>query len=378
MRKGLACARRISTMAVPYGGFGAMRLGIDFGTTRTVVAAVDNGRYPVAVFDTPRGLSDYLPGLAFATQAKVEFGFEPDSDSATTQALRSIKRVVGALAPDDPVPGLGVSKAAKALATDYLKFVRRMLVEESNLEIGSNEPLEAMVAVPANSNTGQRFSTVEAFTCAGFHVVGMLNEPTAAAIEFAHRNLGAIGKRSPKRYVVVYDLGGGTFDTSAVSLAERRFELLRSEGIGQLGGDDFDEVIFNHALELGNIDPHTISASNRSRMLELCREAKEGLSPASRKLLIDFGRIVPGHGSLVLETDEVYSRCQPMIDRTIELLDRVLSSLTSYGIDPNNPRELGANFIVVRSSWHLNPTPRLPSVWPSLATPRQESSCASP
>ena len=201
-----------------------MRLGIDFGTTRTVVAAVEDGRYPVAIFDTPRGLSDFLPGLAFASESTIDFGFDPELIGGT-QALRSIKRVIGSLAPDDPVPGLSTRTAAQSLATEYLRFVRRMLVEQSNLDIDPEEPLEAMIAVPANSNTGQRFVTVESFTRAGFHVVGMLNEPTAAAIEFAHRNLGAIGKRSPKRYVVVYDLGGGTFDTSAVSLTERRFEF---------------------------------------------------------------------------------------------------------------------------------------------------------
>ena len=323
-----------------------MRLGIDFGTTRTVVAAVDSGRYPVAVFDTPQGLSDFLPGLAFANSQSIDFGFDPDIESPNSHALRSIKRVVGTLAPDDPVPGLEMPTAAKALATDYLRFVRRMLVEQSNLEIGADEPLEAMVAVPANSNTGQRFVTVEAFTRAGFQVIGMLNEPTAAAIEFAHRNLGALGRRTPKRYVVVYDLGGGTFDTSAVSLAERRFELLRSEGIGQLGGDDFDEVIFNYALEFARIDPKSIRPSNRSRMLELCREAKESLTPLSRKLLIDFGRIVAQERAVVLDVDEIYARCQPMIDRTLELLERVLGSLTSFGIDPNNQRELGAIYLV--------------------------------
>ena len=79
----------------------------------------------------------------------------------------------------------------------------------------------------------------------------MVNEPTAAAIEFAHRNLGTIGKRSPKRYVVVYDLGGGTFDTSAVSLEHRRFELIASEGIGELGGDDFDQPDFRAGVARG-------------------------------------------------------------------------------------------------------------------------------
>jgi molecular chaperone DnaK (HSP70) len=226
-----------------------------------------------------------------------------------------------------------------------------MLIERSNLLLDAEEPLEAMVAVPANSNTGQRYLTVEAFNRAGFRVVGMLNEPTAAAIEFAHENLGGVGRRSPKRYVVVYDLGGGTFDTSAVSLVDRRFELLRSEGIGALGGDDFDEVILQIALEQARrehrcVDESAFDLSVRSRLLELCREAKEGLAPTSRKLLVDLAQVIPNAASVVLDTSEIYERCQPLIDRTIELLDRVFASLSTFGIDVNNPRELGAIYLV--------------------------------
>jgi molecular chaperone DnaK (HSP70) len=328
-----------------------MRLGIDFGTTRTVVAGCVKGRYPVAQFETPRGYVDYLPGIAFAHGNDLEYGWESVTGDNSGRTLRSIKRVVGQLRPDDPVPGLEEQRVALELVTDYLRYVRRMLVERSNLLLDAEEPLEAMVAVPANSNTGQRYLTVEAFNRAGFRVIGMLNEPTAAAIEFAHENLGGVGRRSPKRYVVVYDLGGGTFDTSAVSLVDRRFELLRTEGIGALGGDDFDEIILNLALEQarregGAIDASQVDLSLRSRLLELCREAKEGLGPSSRKLMVDLGQVLPEAATVVLDTNEVYEHCQPLIDRTIDLLDRVFASLNVFGIDVNNPRELGAIYLV--------------------------------
>src|SRR5262249_59303721 len=117
---------------------------------------------------------------------------------------------------------------ALELATEFLAGLRQALAERSNLALpgsrtspGSREPLEAMVAVPANASSAQRWLTLEAFRRAGFSPVGMLNEPTAAAVELAHRHLGELTRRSPKRYVIVYDLGGGTLDTSAVSLAGR-------------------------------------------------------------------------------------------------------------------------------------------------------------
>jgi molecular chaperone DnaK (HSP70) len=328
-----------------------MRLGIDFGTTRTVVAACVKGRYPVAQFETPRGYVDYLPGIAYAREGNLEYGWESPTADGRGRTLRSIKRVVGQLGPDDLVPGFDEQHAALDLVTDYLGYVRKMLVEHSNLMLDAEEPLETMVAVPANSNTGQRYLTVEAFNRAGFRVVGMLNEPTAAAIEFAHENLGGAGRRSPKRYVVVYDLGGGTFDTSAVSLVDRRFELLRTEGIGALGGDDFDEIILKVAIEQAAsegrpVDESTLDPSTRSRLLELCREAKEGLGPTSRKLLVDLAQVLPEAATVVLDTNDVYGRCQPLIDRTIDLLDRVFASLSAFGIDVNNPRELGAIYLV--------------------------------
>ena len=104
------------------------------------------------------------------------------------------------------------------------------------------------MSVPANAASRQRWLTLEAFRRAGFHPIGLLNEPTAAAVEFAHHHLRELGKKSPKRYVVVYDLGGGTFDTSAVSLEGRRFELLAAEGIARLGGDDFDELVLDRRV----------------------------------------------------------------------------------------------------------------------------------
>ncbi len=227
-----------------------MRLGIDFGTTRTVVAAAVDGRYPVVVFETARGFSDFIPGLAVRNGAQLELGWA--ATHGLTQhadgAVRSIKRAISSRYPDDPLAELDSTTTALDLVHHYLSALRRLLLESANLEISPDEPLEAMIAVPANASTRQRYLTVEAFSRAGFKVLGMVNEPTAAAIEYAYNNIAGLGRRSPKRYVVVYDLGGGTFDTSAVSLADRRFELIATEGIGELGGEDFDEAILELTL----------------------------------------------------------------------------------------------------------------------------------
>ncbi len=207
-----------------------MRLGIDFGTTRTVVAAVEDGRYPVASFDVEGGFRDYMPGLVARTPDGLVHGWEAEAalPADPDSGLRSLKRVIGHRAPEDPI--IGFDTDALSLVTLFLSRLERAIREESNLDVGRGEPLQAMVAVPANASTQQRYMTLEAFEAAGFEVLGMVNEPTAGAIDYAHRHLVGVGGRSPKRYVVVYDLGGGTFDTSAVSLRDRRFDSHRLGG----------------------------------------------------------------------------------------------------------------------------------------------------
>jgi molecular chaperone DnaK (HSP70) len=325
-----------------------MRFGIDFGTTRTVVAAATKGRYPVAAFDTGHGFVDFVPGLAVGSASGVALGWDAveQLSSPAPSALRSIKRVVSNLSPDESVTGLTSTPTALELTTDYLLGLKRLLIERSNLDLDPEEPFEAMVAVPAGAGTRQRYLTMEAFTRAGFRVLGMINEPTAAAIEYAHRTLGGLSKKSPKRYVVVYDLGGGTFDTSAVSLTGRRYDLMASEGIAELGGDDFDAAILELALDSIGLAPQNLGSVERARALELCREAKEALGSSTRRMLIDLSTVVSGLPPVTLETAALYERVEPLVRRTLALLERVFQGLIEHGIDPNNPRELGAVYLV--------------------------------
>jgi molecular chaperone DnaK (HSP70) len=310
-----------------------MRLGIDFGTTRTVVSAVVDGRHPVAAFDEAGEFRDYIPGIAAMRDGELLVGWPAARalvDGSAEHAVRSVKRLVGALAPDAPVAGLpGVT--ALELATAFLAGVRRALAERSNLELPARGPLETMVAVPANSSSAQRWLTLEAFRRAGFAPIGLVNEPTAAAVELAHRHLGELTRKSPKRYVVVYDLGGGTFDTSAVSLEGRSFDLIASEGLARLGGDDFDELI----LAAAGVAP-------TAALLERAREAKETLRATTRKLHLDLGTGEP----IAIDTAALYARAQPLIDRTLAQTELLFGRLVEHGIDPDDPRELGGIYLV--------------------------------
>jgi len=318
-----------------------MRFGIDFGTTRTVVAAVQDGRHPIVAFDDHGEFRSHIPGIAALVDDELAVGWRALhalGSGAATHAIRSIKRVAQALTPDAPVPELpGVT--ALELVTAFLRDLRTALFERSTIELSDDEPLEAMVSVPANAASRQRWLTLEAFRRAGFSPIGMVNEPTAAAIELAHLHLGELGKRSPKRYVVVYDLGGGTFDTSAVSLEGRRFELIGAEGIARLGGDDFDDLVLELGCQQLGASPE---GAARAAALERAREAKETLKTSSRKLLVDLGPL----GTTTIDVAELYARCEPLIDRTLTETDLLFDRLRDRGIDPDDPRELGGLYLV--------------------------------
>ena len=174
---------------------------------------------------------------------------------------------------------------------------------------GESETLEVMLGVPANANSNQRFLTVDAFRRAGFTVLGLLNEPSAASIEFGHRQhiAGAI---------LVYDLGGGTFDASLVELDESTHTVLATEGISTLGGDDFDRVLAEMAVgpeELAALDPAALF-----RLEEECRRQKEALHPNSRRMVVDLDvdRRRPGPGRS--------SRCPNFTSAAVRLLEETI------------------------------------------------------
>src|SRR6202046_5096239 len=197
-----------------------MRIGIDFGTTRVVVASVDRGNFPLVNFETPDGQAvDWFPPIVAVRGNTRLYGWQAaaaiDDDSWTV--LRSLKRCLRNAGPQTELHAAGQTLPLRLLLSEMMAALRTQLLEHSNLHAKSGEPLETVLGVPANANSNQRFLTEEAAQNAGFTVLGLMNEPSAAAIEFAHRN-SAERKSRIGSGLVVYDLGGGTFDVSLVTL----------------------------------------------------------------------------------------------------------------------------------------------------------------
>src|SRR5262245_8893032 len=310
-----------------------MLLGIDFGTTRTVVASVDRGNYPVVSFQSEDGDTlEWYPSVAAARGGEIIFGF----DAAQKQGeegwslLRSFKRRLGTIGTDERIEIGDLNLTALELMTGFLSALRRDLLARSNLRVKRNEKLRAAISVPANSNSNQRFITLEAFRRAGFDVYGMMNEPSAAGVEYAHHL--ASGGSSKRETLVVYDLGGGTFDSSVINLVERDHEVLSSEGIAKLGGDNFDIVLLDLALKEAGINE--VSDAALAKLLEECRHKKEGLHPNTRRITIDLGLGIEGAGEVTVTVSDFYEECRPLIENTIEALEHVMQrSARDAGFD---------------------------------------------
>src|SRR5262249_28853357 len=159
---------------------------IDFGTTRTVVAACDRGNYPVVAFEDGRGDPvEWFPSVVAARGEELRYGFAAETAGAGWTRLRAFKRLLHGATPGTPVP-IGASRVRLAdLLAGYLGALRTALVTRSNLP-GKPGELEAVVAVPANAHGAQRLLTLDAFRAAGFRAVSMLNEPSAAGFEYTH------------------------------------------------------------------------------------------------------------------------------------------------------------------------------------------------
>jgi molecular chaperone DnaK len=283
-----------------------------------VVALVDRGNYPVLTFEEA---GSALPSIAaVGSDRSLRYGVEA-AEAAREPGwtlLRSFKRLLAEAGPLSAAEGIAVPE----LLEGYFRHVRDQVLHASNAQARRGDRLEAAVSVPANASNDQRFLTIDAFRRAGFEVQALLNEPSAAGFEYAHRFRSTLTSR--REYVVIYDLGGGTFDCSLIHMAGRRNEVVTSGGVRRLGGDDLDEAILDLVLtKAGLREPDLIEPpAVRAALLEECRQQKENIGANTRRLVIDLE--VVGRPPLVVPMDEVNEACAPLVERTIESAEEVM------------------------------------------------------
>ncbi len=318
-----------------------MRLGIDFGTTRTVVACCDRGNYPVLSFADEEGDTiDWFPSVVAEREGELRFGFDAlrmASDPEWT-VVRSFKRFLSnrRSTPDTEVE-IGTTRITVLdLFTGFFKALREAILHSSNRpkgEAGDGNRLVAVVATPANAHGAQRFVTLDAFRRAGFEVKALLNEPSAAGFEYTHRHRSTLN--SKREHIVVYDLGGGTFDASLVHMSGRHHDAIATAGLNHLGGDDFDAALSRVVLDAIKIKPRDVRGRSLALLSEQCREAKERLNPNSRRIMIDLESCLGDQApapEVTLGVNDFYDACVPLVEQTIEAMGPVMARLEA-GMD---------------------------------------------
>ncbi len=255
-------------------------VGIDLGTTNSLVATVRNGLAVVLPDHDGRPL---VPSIVRYRDGGVDTGYAAMEHQSTDpqNTIISVKRMMGRglvdLAdarrfPYRFVDGPGMvrigTRAGVKSPVEVSADLLRALAERARDALGG--PVEAaVVTVPAYFDDAQRQATKDAARLAGLPVLRLLNEPTAAAIAYGLDN-------AAEGVYAVFDLGGGTFDISILRLSKGVFEVLATNGDSALGGDDFDHRVFCWIIEAAKLPP--LSPADSRTLLVVAREAKENLS----------------------------------------------------------------------------------------------------
>ncbi len=302
-------------------------IGIDLGTTNSEVAVIRNGRAEVLVDETGEKMLPSVVG--FDEQGTLLVGAAARNQwlLAPERTVRSVKRLMGS----DERVRLGDQQYSPQ---EISAIILRTLKERAEKALG--EPLKkAVITVPAFFNETQREATREAGEMAGLEVVRIINEPTAASLTYDPQ---------PDRLerLLVYDLGGGTFDVSIVQVEQQVVEVLASHGDTHLGGDDFDQLLLDYVAQRF-LDDHGVdlrtAPTSKSRLLQAVEEAKKALSaePVAqlREEFIAEKKGTPLHLSMEIRREDYEAMVEPLLEKTLKCVDEALSDaqLTANQID---------------------------------------------
>lgn len=266
-----------------------LAVGIDLGTTNSLVATVASGVTKVMPDEVGKRL---LPSVVRYQEAEagisVGYAAQAEQIGDPRNTIVSVKRFMGRRLADlaDPsgtpyelldTPGMLSfrTRAGDKSPVEISAEILRVLRERAEASLGGNL-VGAVITVPAYFDDAQRQATKDAAKLAGLNVLRLLNEPTAAAIAYGLDN-------ASEGVFAIYDLGGGTFDISILKLTRGVFEVLATSGDAALGGDDFDHRIADWLA--GAIQLETPTPGDRRLLMTLARKAKEALSASASTTL---------------------------------------------------------------------------------------------
>ncbi|KIZ48286.1 MAG: Fe-S protein assembly chaperone HscA [Pseudomonas oryzihabitans] len=300
-----------------------LAVGIDLGTTNSLVAAVRSG-----VAETLPDLQGevILPSAVRYAAAGVEVGAGAKAAAAQDpfNTILSVKRLMGRgiadvkqlgeqlpyrfVAGESEMPFIDTAAGRKS-PVEVSADILRVLRERAEATLGG-ELVGAVITVPAYFDDAQRQATKDAARFAGLNVLRLLNEPTAAAVAYGL-------DRGEEGVVAIYDLGGGTFDISILRLTRGVFEVMATGGDSALGGDDFDHAIAGWIVQQAGLSSDLDPGTQR-RLLQSACAAKEALSAAERV------EVSHGDWSGVLERSTFQALIAPLVARSLKACRRAL------------------------------------------------------
>merc|ERR1719331_2432551 len=261
-------------------------IGIDLGTTYSCVGIYKNGRVEIVPNDQGNRIT---PSYVAFTEDERLIG-EAAKNQATiqpTQTLFDVKRLIGRRFKDStvqkdmkllpfkiveksgkPMIAVQVSGAEKTMAPEEVSSMVLTKMKETAENYLGKEVKHAVITVPAYFNDAQRQSTKDAGAISGMNVLRIINEPTAAAIAYG------LDKKTEKN-ILVYDLGGGTFDVSLLTIDNGVFEVVATNGDTHLGGEDFDQRVMQHFMKMFNKKHNKDMSKDKRAMQKLRREVEK-------------------------------------------------------------------------------------------------------
>jgi molecular chaperone DnaK len=286
----------------------ARAVGIDLGTTNSCVCVLEGGE--PTVIANAEGSRTTPSIVAFAKNGEVLVGEVAKRQAVTNpdRTIRSVKRQMGS---NWTVDIDGKKYTSQEISARVLMKLKR----DAEAYLGETVT-DAVITVPAYFNDSQRTATKEAGEIAGFNVLRIINEPTAAALAYG------LDKGSKEQTVLVFDLGGGTFDVSLLELAEGVIEVKATSGDNHLGGDDWDERIIDHLVKTFR-GQYGIDLSQdkmaMQRLKEAAEKAKIELSAATTSSInlpyITAGPSGPLHLDVTVSRAEFQRMTQDLLDR---------------------------------------------------------------
>ena len=303
-----------------------LAVGIDLGTTNSLVATVRSGS-AVCLPDSDGRAT--LPSVVRYLDGEVEVGKNALSAQKTDplNTVSSAKRLIGRtltdlaqeaqylpyrFTPNERVVELNTRQGAKTpieVSAEILKALKSRAEETLGGDL-----VGAVITVPAYFDDAQRQATKDAARLAGLNVLRLLNEPTAAAIAYGLDN-------ASEGTFVVYDLGGGTFDVSVLQLTKGLFEVKATGGNSALGGDDFDHRLFCYLLEQNDLSK--LNEQDSQLLLSLVRTAKEKLTTQTEAVIETT--LSDGHKvHTVITRQEFHNLTQNLVQKTIEPVKQAL------------------------------------------------------